>query len=473
MIRKKYIYIIIIGILLAYFVSSSLINSANTGIVKFTRDNLPTELKKKLKGTIFIIPSMKKKIRFLDEDIKKLKTSLSYQKSVISSFINKETYGKISLDKIIFSKNNKKYNLTSYILPFYDLENSYKNKKQGYLEIYDDQIITIFQSGKIVTLNKNLLKDKEFISKEIKNNLDNYLIDHNLKWTGIKDAKIYKDQIFLSYTKNNLDGCYSVAIVSAKINFEKLDFKDFFSFDDCVDVETIESFSKRKYFGGWQAGGRIEILNKNEMLLTVGDYKMFNLPQDDKSSFGKIISINMNTKISKFISKGHRNPQGLFYDKEKNILVSTEHGPQGGDEVNVIKINNDKIANYGWPVASYGTHYPSVNVNKLVKKIAPLHKSHSKYGFLEPIIEFTPSLGISQIIKNYYSKNDYNYYVSSLKDMSINEIEFNKNLNKAVKKDLIQFDERIRDLVYDEVFKTYYIFFENTPKIGVLKRVEK
>jgi hypothetical protein len=42
-----------------------------------------------------------------------------------------------------------------------------------------------------------------------------------------------------------------------------------------------------------------------------------------------------------------------------------------------------------------------------------------------------------------------------------------------VKKDLIQFDERIRDLVYDEVFKTYYIFFENTPKIGVLKRVEK
>ena len=50
---------------------------------------------------------------------------------------------------------------------------------------------------------------------------------------------------------------------------------------------------------------------------------------------------------------GHRNPQGLFYDKKSNIIFSTEHGPQGGDEINVdISPDDGKIKNYGWAISS-------------------------------------------------------------------------------------------------------------------------
>ena len=47
---------------------------------------------------------------------------------------------------------------------------------------------------------------------------------------------------------------------------------------------------------------------------------------------------------------GHRNPQGLLFDKQNNIILSSEHGPTGGDEINIITENS----NYGWPIASYG-----------------------------------------------------------------------------------------------------------------------
>ena len=53
-------------------------------------------------------------------------------------------------------------------------------------------------------------------------------------------------------------------------------------------------------------------------------------------------------------SKGHRNPQGLFYDKEYDLILETEHGPFGGCEINLIelnKINNDEIQNFGWAIS--------------------------------------------------------------------------------------------------------------------------
>ena len=52
-----------------------------------------------------------------------------------------------------------------------------------------------------------------------------------------------------------------------------------------------------------------------------------------------------------------------------NSILSTEHGPKGGDEVNLILSENfDKIENYGWPISSYGDHYDSVSENSNLKK---------------------------------------------------------------------------------------------------------
>ena len=97
------------------------------------------------------------------------------------------------------------------------------------------------------------------------------------------------------------------------------------------------------------------------------------------------------------ISFGHRNPQGLKFVKGENLIINSEHGPKGGDEINfnyLDKTSEEK--NYGWDIASYGTPYNGPDLFK---------KSHSKYGFVEPAIYFTPSIGISELL--YFEKNSF------------------------------------------------------------------
>ena len=96
------------------------------------------------------------------------------------------------------------------------------------------------------------------------------------------------------------------------------------------------------------------------------------------------------------------------------LIISTEHGQKGGDEVNLIIDNKDMVSNYGWPIASYSNYY-GYETNK-IKKIAPFKKSHKDNGFIEPLIYFTPALGISQVIKNssFDFNNNYSYLVTSM-----------------------------------------------------------
>ena len=65
-------------------------------------------------------------------------------------------------------------------------------------------------------------------------------------------------------------------------------------------------------------------------------------------------------------SYGHRDPQGLYYDSDEGVLYSTEHGPLGGDELNVIA----KAGNYGWPLFSYGLNYDRTPVSDLTEEEA-------------------------------------------------------------------------------------------------------
>ena len=116
----------------------------------------------------------------------------------------------------------------------------------------------------------------------------------------------------------------------------------------------------------------------------------------------------MSNREYEVVSMGHRNPQGLYFDKENNIILESEHGPRGGGELNLIDLDNtsDDIPNYGWPVVSYGKHYGGVVPRNRAKyKKYPLYKSHTKYGFIEPLKDFTPSIGASEIVK--IAKNKY------------------------------------------------------------------
>ena len=78
---------------------------------------------------------------------------------------------------------------------------------------------------------------------------------------------------------------------------------------------------------------------------------MRDFAQDLDSFFGKIWFFDLSTKKKNLFSSGHRNPQGLIVFE--NQIISTEHGPYGGDEINKINFGN----NYGYPISSYGELY--------------------------------------------------------------------------------------------------------------------
>ncbi|SVD49170.1 uncharacterized protein METZ01_LOCUS402024, partial [marine metagenome] len=231
------------------------------------------------------------------------------------------------------------------------------------------------------------------------------------------------------------------------------------------------------------AGGNLSDFKDNKILMTIGDYQSYevqgnNNPQNINSLIGKIISIDEKTKEYKILSMGLRNPQGLYYDKENNIIYSTEHGPQGGDEINVNTSPDGEIKNYGWGISSYGEHYGFPDIDNSEKyKIAPLHKSHAKYGFIEPLKYFTPSIAPAQIIKTekfIKIANKNIIYVGALGfdveegDLSIHQFILDADL-KIEQHNIMRVNDRVRDMIYIEELNKIFLFLESSGSIGILE----
>jgi glucose/arabinose dehydrogenase len=164
------------------------------------------------------------------------------------------------------------------------------------------------------------------------------------------------------------------------------------------------------------------------------------------------------------------------------MLLSTEHGPSGGDEINIIDLEAKNIPNYGWPIASYGRHYHDKdNDNDPRYKLSPLKKSHSNNGFLEPIKYFTPSVGISQItgVPNKFYKSEKNTFLvgtmgsaKKLKDgmISLFLFEFDKNRKDIISSEFIPIKSRVRDMIYIENQNIVLMYLETNNSLGVLTK---
>ena len=170
---------------------------------------------------------------------------------------------------------------------------------------------------------------------------------------------------------------------------------------------------------------------------------------------GKVISIDLKSKKYEILAMGSRNAQGLYYDSISNVIIHTEHGPKGGDEIN-INLNPDTkiVENYGWPISSYGEYE-----DDKFKKEAPLHKSHKDYGFVEPIKYFVDSIGISEIIKvpDIFNKKSTNgFFVSAL----------------GYKNQMSEGDLSIHHVHFDEDFKNYPCRCNSSNCCGYIVRQE-
>ena len=430
-------------------------------------------------------------IRQQKQELSKIKNQLTQQKQNIRyvewSFFEvnkKKELSEISTKESVIELSDnfilKKYKLTSGFYAGIHIQ----FPGSGYIDFHENKIFVLSSRG-VLALKNNLENVNEnFI--QIENNINEFIGIKQFKKSmkfSIKDLSIINNKIYVSYTDEIKDDCWNTSIIYGDINYEKILFKKLFVSEECIDSQSLDKIDPELFTAG-QSGGRISPFDDNHILLSNGEYRNRFLAQDKSSTNGKIIKINVEDKTYQIISMGHRNPQGLYYDKENNFILETEHGPLGGDEINLIeidKINNEKIQNYGWPISSYGEHYPEFDKdgwplkaysekyegNKIDYKKGPLFKSHSEQGFIEPLLSFVPSISISEIIK--IGKNDY--VVSSMgaddrvgdRSLYFFEIDHDK---KLINLKQVKVFERVRDIKFQD--NKLYMFMENTASIGVI-----
>jgi len=361
-------------------------------------------------------------------------------------------------EKLFDDKTIDKYKLS---IGFYAGINN-KFPGSGYIDFYKSNIIVLSSRG-VLAFKKNI-EDINENFQQIKNNINEFIGKDQFKkdkWFSLKDIFIFNNKIFISYTEEIKEDCWNTSVIYGDMNYENIVFRKLFSPKECIHLnDNID-----KEFNAHQSGGKIISFDDNHILLSVGDFRSRHLAQDIESVNGKIIKVNIDNGNYEIISMGHRNPQGLYFDKENNFLLETEHGPMGGDEVNLIevnKINRDNIQNYGWAISSAGEHYGGkIEANKTRYEKYPLYKSHSEHGFIEPLKSFVPSIGISEIVKIGQNK----YVVSSMKDKSLYFFELNKQ-KQIINLNRVEVFERVRDLSLKN--NQLFLFMEDTASIGVL-----
>ena len=146
--------------------------------------------------------------------------------------------------------------------------------------------------------------------------------------------------------------------------------------------------------GGLHFGSRIAIARDGTLFLTTGERNLKTTAQDFTGHLGKIIRVRADGSVppdNPFVgnkdakpeiwSYGHRNIQGAAIHPASGKLWIVEHGPKGGDEINVP----EKGKNYGWPVIGYGVDYSG----------AKIHESTHKEGMEQPIYYWVPSIAPS------------------------------------------------------------------------------
>ena len=443
----------------------------------------------------------KKNLDVKSNQIEFLEESLKNKKLQIKNIHEKLSQNDISVEDLLFKnginfkqiKNNEiKIDKEDYNLKILQSKDIIFAKhpsasSSAYLDFSNEYLFLVTATGQIVYSKIAELKNNEFNMNTIKSNIKN-IITYPEFFTssgfGIKDILIHQNKLYLSYVNENSSDCYSTGILKASIDYQKLNFSSFYNSENCIDTNNkFYESNKHDHFVAHQAGGRMSIY-KNHLLLTVGEYRYRLLAQDQSNDFGKIISINLTNKDKKIISLGHRNPQGLFIDKKVNKILSTEHGPSGGDEINIIDDLDSKISqlnepdNFGWPIASYGDHYFQIkNDNRL--KLSPLKKSHSDNGFIEPIKYFVPSVAISQIVgvPNKFNKTEKSQYAVGTMGtakkleqgmLSIYFFEYDYDIKKITKSEFIKIKSRIRDIVYSEKENIMVMYLETFNAIGII-----
>jgi glucose/arabinose dehydrogenase len=201
--------------------------------------------------------------------------------------------------------------------------------------------------------------------------------------------------------------------------------------------------------GGNNHGCRIAQARDGNLFVTLGDhFGPRDKAQDLSVDNGKIVRIAPDGTIPKdnpFVGKanarpeiwayGVRNAQGLAFHPQTGVLWEQEHGPRGGDEVNII----EKGKNYGWPVIGYGVDYSG----------ARIHESTHKEGMEQPLKYWVPSIapsGMAFYTGDLFPAWKGNLFIGALRAQLLVRLEIDGNKVGKEERLLTDLGERIRDV---------------------------
>jgi glucose/arabinose dehydrogenase len=245
----------------------------------------------------------------------------------------------------------------------------------GFEFVGDDAIILNFKNDKIMLYDekKETIQTVKGFNGQIFHKGQGGLLDVAASPSFAKDKTLY-----FTYAKDVHGGAATTLARARLLEGVLRDFEDL--------VVTNSAQNSGRHFGS-----RIAFDNKGYLYFSVGDRGQREEAQNPKNHFGVILQVDVDNATYKVYSYGHRNPQGLAYDAKNDVLYANEHGPRGGDEINIIK----EGANYGWPTVSLGSEYISRLPVGVVKK----------EGMVDPIYSYTPSIAPSSLL--FYDKNKF------------------------------------------------------------------
>lgn len=221
--------------------------------------------------------------------------------------------------------------------------------------------------------------------------------------------------------------------------------------EDMSELEAVETvfdvnFEKRR---GYHFGGRVQFMDDHSVLLTTGDgYMHMNESQNLENHIGTIIRINDDGSVPfdnpfatteaaqpEIYSYGHRNVQGIAIHPETRRAWAHEHGPRGGDEINIIRPGD----NYGWPLVTFGIDYNGSTISEDTE--GP--------GLTSPIWQWTPSLAPSGMA--FYTGAQFpgwegDLLVTTLAGSMLLRYDVDNDSVLAEERMLSDFGERLRDV---------------------------
>ena len=285
---------------------------------------------------------------------------------------------------------------------------------------------------------------------------------------GMLDVEVHPDfnnnsYIYLSYSDDDLNNKSHTSLIRAKLVNNRL-------VDSQIIFRPEEKFFTKKSL---HFGSRIIFDDDGFIYFCIGDRGDRDLAQNLDMPNGKMYRIRDDgtipidnpfyyTKgaIKSIWSYGHRNPQGLAIHPLTRQLWEAEHGPRGGDEVNIIL----KGHNYGWPVITYGKNYSGTIISKL---------THHE-GMDQPVFHWTPSIAVCGIA--FYDGDQFpewnnNLLATSLKFERLHRIELD-GLNMVKDEIIFEAGSRVRDI---EVGPDgmIYVALEDPGRIVKLTRYSK